>query len=314
MDRHASKPIIAPVPKKILARELSKAVFVRETKNGGNRVFAFHAMDAPLLMREVGRLRELTFRQAGGGTGEVLDMDEFDSRRNGYRQLIVWDPDAGKILGGYRYKVCDHNTIDAQGDVRLSSASLFHFSEKFRSQYLPHMIELGRSFVQPAYQSTGRLRKGIYALDNLWDGLGALVVNHPKKKYFFGKVTMYRRYNMVARDILLHFLWKYFACADMLVRPIEPIETKLRQAELEGILTGKEYREDYKVLSKSVRRLGEKIPPLINSYMKLSPTMKVFGTAMNRQFGNVEETAIMVTIADIYEHKIQRHIPAIDPA
>jgi hypothetical protein len=305
--------IIPPVDKVSLEREMTEDKFVRETNNGGNLLYIFSAHDSPNLMREVARLREEAFRHAGGGTGLEMDIDDFDVCENPYQQLIVWDPDARQILGGYRFKICDEHTIDSNGNVQLSTAELFNFSKQFREEYLSHMIELGRSFVVPAYQSTSRFRKGLYALDNLWDGLGAIVVDNPDKKYFFGKVTMYRSYNIIARDHLLYFLEKHFSDREGMVTPIEPIKAHMNREELARIFCHDDYKEDYKLLSKSVRKLGELIPPLINSYMNLSPTMKVFGTAINHHFGDVEETAIMVTINDIYQAKVERHISTYDP-
>ncbi len=307
------KKIIPPVDREKLFKEMTPDKFVRKTNNGGNELYIFTANDCPNMMLEVGRLREEAFRHAGGGTGEETDIDHFDSGEDCYQQLIVWDPDASQILGGYRYKICHEKTVDEQGEVHLSTAELFRFSPHFNKEFLPHLIELGRSFVQPLYQSTGKIRKGIYALDNLWDGLGAIIVKNPEKKYFFGKVTMYNSYNMDARNHLLFFLERYFADTEDLITPIFPMETHMNREVLGHIFSGKDYEEDYKILRKSIRNLGEIIPPLINSYMDLSPTMKVFGTALNPFFGGVEETAIMVTINDIYKEKVERHISTFDP-
>jgi hypothetical protein len=307
------KNIIPPVERELLMKELTQDKFVRKTNNGGNELYIFTAEECPNLMTEVGRLREEAFRHAGGGTGEETDIDHFDSGKDAYSQLIVWDPDAHQILGGYRFKICDENTVDNNAQVHLSTAELFRFSPVFCRDYLPHLIELGRSFVQPLYQSTGKIRKGIYALDNLWDGLGAIIVKNPDKKYFFGKVTMYTSYNTDARNHLLFFLERYFADTENLITPMYPMETHMNREVLGHIFSGKDYEEDYKILRKSVRNLGEIIPPLINSYMDLSPTMKVFGTAINPHFGGVEETAIMVTINDIYKEKVERHIVTFDP-
>ncbi|HEX3008897.1 MAG TPA: GNAT family N-acetyltransferase [Bacteroidales bacterium] len=290
------KNIIPPVSRDVLVKELSSDKFVRKTNNGGNELYIFTANECPNLMLEIGRLREEAFRHAGGGTGEETDIDHFDSGEGCYSQLIVWDPDALQILGGYRFKICDENTVDPKGEVQLSTAELFRFSPHFVKEYLPHVIELGRSFVQPLYQSTGKIRKGIYALDNLWDGLGAIIVKNPEKKYFFGKVTMYNSYNVDARNHLLFFLERYFADTEDLITPIYPMETQMNREVLGHIFSGKDYDEDYKILRKSIRNLGEIIPPLINSYMDLSPTMKVFGTAINPHFGGVEETAIMARV------------------
>ncbi len=305
--------IIPPVDRKLLESELTEDKFVRYTNKGGNVLYIFSGRESSYLMKEIGRLREEAFRHAGGGTGEELDIDDFDTCENPYKQLIVWDPDSRQILGGYRFKVCDANTITQNGKVLLSTSELFNFSDIFRKEYLPYMIELGRSFVQTSYQSTNRFRKSLYVLDNLWDGLGAIIVQNPEKKYFFGKVTMYKSYNVNARNHLLYFLNKHFSDNKSLVTPIEPMSTDIDHAELKNVFTHQEYTDDYKILSKSVRKLGEIIPPLINSYMNLSPTMKVFGTANNPHFGGVEETAILLTINDIYQEKVERHIITFDP-
>jgi hypothetical protein len=182
VKKHSIADIIPPVNTELLLKELTEDKFIRKTNNGGNLLYVFSAHDSPNLLREVGRLREEAFRHASGGTGSDMDIDDFDTCENCYKQLIVWDPDANQILGGYRFKICDENTVDEHGNVQLSTAELFHFSDEFKHTYLPYMIELGRSFVQPSYQSTSRFRKGLYALDNLWDGLGAIIVDNPEKK------------------------------------------------------------------------------------------------------------------------------------
>lgn len=302
------KDIIAPVPKELIEEELTEEKFVRKTNFANNLLYVVTAHDSPNTMKEIGRLREITFRNAGGGTGEETDIDEFDTSDDPYNQLVVWDPSHREILGGYRFYV---PRKDANGDdivKRLSSSHLFNFSPEFKEKYMPYMIELGRSFVQPAYQSTNRARKGIYALDNLWDGLGAILVHNPDKKYYFGKVTMYTHFNRNARNLILYFLKKHFGDKENMITAIEPLDLGWNEEELAAIINGKDYLEDYKILSKKVRSYHENIPPLINAYMNLSPTMKVYGTMVNNEFGGVEETAIMITLADLYKAKIDRHV------
>jgi hypothetical protein len=308
------QPVIYPVDKEKLISELTEDRFVRKTNKAGNEIYAFTAHSAPNLMREVGRIRELTFRSAGGGTGKEVDIDEFDIAPNTpYEQLIVWDPQEQEILGGYRYIICDHLEKNSEGEPNLATTELFHFSDSFKKEYLPKMIELGRSFVHPMYQSTRMGRKSMFALDNLWDGLGALTVDHPDIEYFFGKVTMYTSFNIQARNLILYFMQKYFRDDDHLVYPITPLEINMDQAKMQAIFTGNNYDEDYKILSQHVRKLGENIPPLVNAYMSLSPSMKTFGTAINPGFGGVEETAILIKIADVYEAKKIRHIATYIP-
>lgn len=302
------KEIIAPVDRDALQSELGKDKFQRMTNNARNEIYVIDAHNAPSVMREVGRLRELSFRMAGGGTGKPLDVDDYDSAQPPYRQLIVWDPAAREIVGGYRFIICSEAPLRSNGMPALATTGLFRFSDLFVKEYLPHTIELGRSFVQPAYQPSRESRKSIYSLDNLWDGLGALVVDHPEIDYFFGKVTMYTHFNTRARDLILYFLNRFFPDPDKLVYPIEPLPIQTSKEEMERIFTGDSFEENYKILFKLVRELKENIPPLINSYMNLSPTMRSFGTAINKAFGGVEETGILVTIKDIYKAKTERHV------
>jgi hypothetical protein len=302
------KRIIPPIEKQLLLEELTEEKFIRKTNKGGNSLYIVNNDNSPNLLREIGRLRELTFRAAGGGTGKDCDLDDYDFGENAYQQLIVWDPEQKEILGGYRFIICTKQICCADGEVKLATAKLFNFSEEFIEDFLPHMIELGRSFVQPMYQSTNLRRKGLYALDNLWDGLGTLVMDNPEIKYFFGKVTMYLHYHQEARDMILFFFNKHFPDNDKLVVPKEPLRVVMDPKKLNKIFTGKDYIEDYKILSKMVRSHGETIPPLINAYMSLSPSMRSFGTVLNQSFGEVEETGIMITINDLYKSKVERHL------
>jgi hypothetical protein len=185
---------------------------------------------------------------------------------------------------------------------------MFHFSEKFIKEYLPYTIELGRSFIAPEYQSRQAGMKALFALDNLWDGLGALAIEKPDMKYFFGKMTMYPEYNRQARDLIQTFLFKHFEDKDKLVTPIDPLKIETPKSYMESILTEDEFKDDYKLLNAEVRRLGENIPPLVNSYMSLSPTMKTFGGGINHEFSEAEETCILITFDEIIESKKARHI------
>lgn len=296
------KEIIGPVDRASLLAELTAERKIRDTKRASNEIYIFDAAECPSLMREVGRLREVAFRAAGGGTGAEVDIDAEDLAGDGYYQLIVWDPAAQEIVGGYRFIVCTSSM-----PRHLSTEHYFTFSDRFRREFLPYTIELGRSFVQPAYQVRGN-SKSIYALDNLWDGLGALIVLNPKAKYLFGKVTMYTSYKTVARNALIWFLRRYFSDPDGLVKGIHPIELDLGDPYYDELFSGGSYEENHRILVRSVREFNENIPPLINSYMNLSPTMRVFDTVSNPDFGDVEETGILVTIKDIYPEKKLRYI------
>lgn len=302
------KDILAPLPKKEIIAELTPEKLLRKTNKGGNEIYLITHHDSPAVMHEIGRLREITFRDAGGGTGKEIDIDDYDTAENPYRQLIVWDPDSKEILGGYRYILGSEAPKDENGEVMLATSRLFHFSPKFCKEYLPHTLELGRSFVQPAYQSSKAGAKALFALDNLWDGLGALTVDHKEIEYFFGKVTMYSHFHNEARNLIQYFFRKYFRDKENLIYPKEPVEFVFDELQMQKIFSGKDYKEDYKTLVQNVRQYGENVPPLINAYMNLSPSMKTFGTVNNEKFGNVLETGIIVTISDIYEVKVDRHI------
>ncbi len=293
--------LIERVDRELLKAEMTDQLFLRNTNKAGNKIYVFKAAQAPNLMREIGRLREEAFRNAGGGTGKEVDIDDYDIHPEGYFQLIVWDPQLEEILGGYRYIIPRSSNPKC-----LSTEHYFDFSDKFRKKYLPYTMELGRSFVQTKYQATGSL-KALFALDNLWDGLGTVVSRNPDIKYLFGKVTMYGEYNVEARNMLIYFLQKYFPDRDGLMKTRYPANFQIDENEMRAIFVGRDYVENYKILSRIVRNFEEVIPPLINAYMSLSPTMKVFETAVNHDFGNVEETGIIITIGDLYKEKVARH-------
>jgi len=302
------EPIVERLPIDQIISELTKERLLRKTNNANNEVYVFDNTDSHVLMQEVGRVREITFRPAGGGTGHAIDIDDFDiAKDDPQKQLIVWDPEHREIIGGYRFyfhpkgcRCCDIK--------KLASSDYFAFSPKFLKKYYPHLMELGRSFVHPDYQSKAMGRKSLFALDNLWDGLGAIFIENHHIKYLFGKVTMYPHFNQKARNMILYFLKKHFDDPDRLVYPVSPAEIDLHEEDMKILFTGRSYKDNYRILSSEVRKLGETIPPLINAYMNLSPTMRTFGTFINHKFGNVEETGIMITLRDIYVEKINRHL------
>ena len=305
------KDIIAPVPVEAIMDELTQEKFFRKTNNGGNEIYVLTAHESPNIMREIGRLREISFRDSGGGTGLDCDIDVFDTREeNFFYQLIVWNPVDRAIVGGYRFLLCDHLPTDANSQVDTPTSELFHYSEEFVKEYLPYTIELGRSFVQPNYQPSKSLSKGLYSLDNLWDGLGSLIDLYPEAKYYFGKVTMYPSLERTSRDLILYFIQKHFPDKDNLVtvRPELNLPILADTEWLESVFNADNYRDNYKILVKQVRDRGAAVPPLVNAYMNLSPTLRSFGTALNPGFGEVEETGILLTISDMFEEKVKRHL------
>ena len=302
------EPIIAPISLDIIKSELTPAKKLRDTNKGHNEIYIVNHHDSPNIMKEIGRLREEAFRDSGGGSGLSMDIDDFDIMENPYQQLIVWDPDNDKIIGGYRFIGGNEIKLDEKGQPLLATAHMFTFSEKFIKEYLPFTIELGRSFIAPEYQSRQAGTKALFALDNLWDGLGALAIEKPDMKYFFGKMTMYPDYNREARDLIQHFLFKHFGDTENLVTPMDPLKIETDKAYMDSILTAEDFKEDYRLLNAEVRKHGVNIPPLVNAYMSLSPTMKMFGGGINHEFSEAEETCIMINFDEIHDDKKERHI------
>lgn len=304
-----STPIIDRIDRNLIKAELTKDRLLRLSNKGGNEIYVVDAFNAPNTMREIGRLREIAFRDAGGGTGLACDIDEFDTMQPvPCRQMIVWNPEEEEIIGGYRFILGEDISFTSEGVPNIATSHMFRFSDKFIKEYLPNTIELGRSFVVVNYQNTGVRPASIYALDNLWDGLGALTLRYPQIKYLFGKVTMYPDYGRECRDMILGFMHKHFPDPDRLVWPINPLPSMADSELVQQRYVGPDYRSDFRVLNHFIREHGRKIPPLVNAYMALSPTTRIFGTAINTEFGNVEETGIFLTISEIFEDKKARHM------
>jgi hypothetical protein len=299
--------IMDEISREVLIQELLAVGKVRNTRKGENEIYLLNNKNAPNTVQEIGRLREVTFRASGGGTGLTVDLDEYDTGDFAYEQLIVWSPEDQEIVGGYRFAFCS-KAFDELGKIHLSTAHYFDFSSQFVDEYLPFTIELGRSWVQPNFQPTVNPRKGLFALDNIWDGLGVLVKEHPEIRYFFGKVTMYPNYDTQSRDYLLHFMHRFFPDREQLMAPKHPLQQNFDPTFIDEQLKGLDFKDAFRVLNGLIRDKGEFIPPLVNIYMNLSPTMKTFGTAVNPEFGGVEETGILVTIDDIFPEKKERHM------
>jgi hypothetical protein len=301
--------IINPVSRSLLKAELTPEKLLRRTNKSNNEIYITTAHDSPNIMQEIGRLREIAFRYYGGGTGRSADINEFDTMDGAYHQLIVWNPQEEQILGGYRFLCGSEVKRDATGRTLLATSHLFNFSNEFIEKYLPYTVELGRAFVTLEFQATREgATKGLFVLDNLWDGLGALSVLDPTLQYYFGKVTMYNTYNPEARDMILYFLSKHFPDPDHLITPIDPLQTNPDLDRMRRLFHSDNFKENYKILNQEVRKFNINVPPLISAYMSLSPKMRSFGTAIDHEFGEVAETGILIAIGEILEEKKQRHI------
>ena len=301
--------IISPIDPALIEKELTAETFVRKTNKANNTVHIIRANKAPNTMREIGRLRELSFRLGGGGSGNEIDIDRFDTMDFPYGQLIVWNPDAREIIGGYRYRFGPNAQILSDGQPDMATGHIFIMSDHFIKDYLPYTLEMGRAFVQPKYQSTEGGIKSLFALDNLWDGIGALVANIPKLKYLIGKVTIYSETDEKARKAMIYYYNTYFGDKEQLLIPRKP-ETFTDEdiVWLNNIFIGKDYKDDFKNLNQFVRSLNECVPPLLHAYLDLSPTMKTFGTVFDPDFGDIYDTGVMITLDDVYQIKKDRYI------
>ena len=297
------KPIIAPVETEILLHEL-EGHLLRPSNKAGNLIYDITAHECPNVMREIGRLREISYRAGGGGTGKELDIDDQDIMPRPYHQLIVWDPDNNQIIGGYRY-LFGHEAEIRNGQPFITSAHLFHYSERFIRDYLPNTIEFGRAFVQPMYQKREMGVKALFALDNIWDGIGAVLFNHPEMRYMIGKVTIYPGYNEQARELIYAYLDRYHKGEQGLIEPYHPL---LYQPLTHSPFEGEDKQENYHILQHAVREQGTVIPPIFTAYLNLTNDLQFFGNAINDEFGDVLESGIMVDLETVYPEKKERYI------
>lgn len=302
------EPIIPPVDTTLILQEL-EGKLLRPTNKANNLIYDITAHDCPNVMREIARLREVSYREAGGCTGKEMDIDDMDTMEKPYHQLIVWDPQNQQIIGGYRY-LCGHDVELRENDKGekqpyITSAFLFHYSERFIQEYLPWTIEFGRAFVQPAYQKREMGVKALFALDNIWDGIGAVLYNNPQLKYMMGKVTIYPDYNPVARELLYHYLDYFHRGEDGLITPyhIHPVSLPANSP-----FTANSLQENYHILQHLIRENGTVIPPMFSAYLNLTDHLQCFGTTIETTFSNVYDTGIMIELKDVREDKKERYI------
>lgn len=294
--------IIPPVETALLEHEL-EGHLLRPSHKADNLIFDITAHECPNVMREIARLREISYRDGGGATGKEMDIDEMDTMAKPYHQLIVWDPEHRQIIGGYRYLFGKDAEI-RNGQPFITSAHLFHYSERFIRDYLPYTIEFGRAFVQPLYQTRDMGVKALFALDNIWDGIGAIMHNNPELRWMIGKVTIYPDYNATARELIYAYLNRFHKGEKGLIEPYKeepllPVETPFDEQNLE---------HNYHLLQHAVRAQGTVIPPMFTAYLNLTNDLQFFGNAINDELANVYETGIMVDLNTVYPEKKERYI------
>ena len=306
-------PIIPPVDVELLKSELNEKTFLRTTNRGDNELYVVNNETAPNVLREIGRLREVSFRAVGGGSGTECDLDHFDLEDKACFQLIVWNPEADEIIGGYRFTRWKMASFHENGQPYVNTEHLFDFSQKFIDNEFPHCIEMARAFVQPKYQSAAGGRKALFALDNLWDGIGGLVATDPTVKYLSGKVTIYKTSPEMSRKAMIYYLDMSFGDREGLITSKNPETCTPEQAAFfKEMFTGADYKENYAILNNYVKSLDDTIPPFIHLYIGLSPTMKTFGTTFDPDFGDCYDTAMIITAKDIYPDKYKRYMESYE--
>ena len=296
------KPIIPEVETALLEREL-EGHLLRPSNKADNLIYDITSHECPNVMREIARLREISYRDGGGATGQEMDIDEMDTMAKPYHQLIVWDPNNKQIIGGYRY-LFGHEAEIRDGQPFITSAHLFHYSERFIRDYLPNTIEFGRAFVQPMYQKREMGVKALFALDNIWDGIGAVMHNNPNIRWMIGKVTIYPDYNQTARELIYAYLNRYHKGEEGLFEPYHRLPIRQIAMPFEG----EDKQENYHILQRAVREQGTVIPPMFSAYLNLTNDLQFFGNAINDELANVYETGIMVDLDTVYQEKKERYI------
>ena len=296
------EPIINPVDTNLILREL-EGHLLRPSNKAGNLIYDITAHECPNVMQEIGRLREISYRDAGGATGKAADIDDMDTMAKPYHQLIVWDPDNQQIIGGYRYLLGADAEI-RNGQPYITSSFLFHYSERFIRDYLPYAIEFGRAFVQPMYQKREMGVKALFALDNIWDGIGAIMHNNPHIRWMLGKVTVYPDYNTTARELIYAYLHQYHQGEEGLFEPYHPWTLQSIETPFEGT----DPQTNYHILQRAVREQGTVIPPMFSAYLNLTNDLMYFGTSIEETFSNVYDSGIMVDLETVYPEKKERYI------
>ncbi len=292
------KSIAHPESRQIIKQELRQGELLGETSDG-KQIILCNWFPESSLMREIGRLRELSFRKVGEGTGERRDLDKYDQH---YRHLVLWDNESLEIVGAYRLGEGNH-ILDKIGKEGFYSANLFKFHEAFDA-YLENSLELGRSFVQPRYW-------GSRALDYLWQGLGAYIRHHPEIRYLFGPVSISAHYPPESRDMLIYFYGTYFNHQERLVTSNNPCQLcdKARE-EFRDIFKGDDFNHDQKELKHQLSMQNMGIPTLYKQYSDLCEEggVKFLDFGIDPDFSGCTDGFLLVDVSKIKETKRRRYI------
>jgi len=254
------------------------------------------AWEIPAILHEIGRLREIAFRQVGEGTGKALDLDRYDAS---YLHLFLWDRQAACVAGAYRLG-CTDVLLNAGGPSSLYTSTLFHLEAPFLD-YLKPAIELGRSFVCPEYQ------KSPHALMLLWRGIGAFIASRPRYTRLFGPVSISSDYSAVSQDIIVRFLRDRCTSEEFKgwVRPINPYCGFPNNHDISSRL---QCIEDVSTVVADTEPDGKGVPVLLRQYLKLNATILEFN--MDPDFSDVLDGLLLVDLREAPRHALNRYFGA----
>lgn len=291
-----------------LLSELSNATFLGHANHCRADFYTFDGAYHPMLMHLVCQLRDEAFQSVGITMSDSLATERADIDGT-CRQLIVWDRTNNTIMGGYRYAIGRYVRPE-----QLPLAHHYRLSERFCKLFLPNGIELSRSFINVTYQQRNNPLT-LYALDSLWEAL-AHVVNATSTRYLFGRVSFYPSLGARATNLVVGFMRHAFAPYDPLITAHHPLDIGISRLSFERIFQAETQTLNYRTLLRLIHLMGRRIPPIVTSYMRLSPSMRTFDAYLNSDLGNITEAAIMLDMNDLYDdvkrryniHTVQQHV------
>jgi len=291
-------PVAHAEDRRLVRAELRKSSPLGHTTDG-KQLFLFDAAPDSAVLRELGRLREVAFREVGEGTGRRRDVDAFDAY---YRHIILWDDAELQIVGAYRVGEA-LGILEARGEQGLYTSGLFSYSSALRA-LLPDALELGRSFIQPRYQ-------GLRALDQLWTGVGAYLAAHPRTRYLFGAVSMSASYPPRARRLLASFFGHYFGTRDELAAGRRPFVVPQEEAaEFAALFHGSDYESGLRLLKRELAGMRVPVPVLYRQYAELCEPGGTRFLAFNvdPEFSNCVDALMLVDLACLKAAKRDRYM------
>ena len=251
------------------------------------------------MIREIGRLREISFRHVGEGSGKKRDIDFYDFS---YKHLVVWDEEALEIAGAYRIGIC-REIVEDEGVEGLYTSTLFEYTPAFEP-YFEQGIELGRSFVQPKYWNSR-------ALDYLWQGVGAYIRKYPQIRYLFGPVSLSAALSDEAKALLIFFYSHYFGTDEKLVRHKEPyVLSRENWERYKSLFAGVDYRGDIRVLKDERALMGYTVPTLYKQYTEVCEEggVKFMDFGYDKDFNDCIDGFIVCDMQQLKASKRKRYI------